>query len=924
MIKGIIINILTLTLNIPLSGQCPDRDFLWHRIIYLRDSTHIPEREQLTELTDYLSKINTCPYRNDSTHALLLLRIGWLYSTQKDFKKAIEFTAFSIQMINRNIASPDINETLLIKCYNNLRLLYDSTAQNTLKIRAMDSCISYAVKFKTGYHYAIQLIDWEIKYYFEKGDYYKCINYIKLAEDITRKSNYKPEDIFYLLSWEINSLLSLHKTDDAESLVNRSISEYLATKNKKYLGTLIGLKAKIADERGDEQAALHYSKISFDLNKKIENYGGCYSILNNLGYDLYYTKLHQSDKALTFYVQSLKYANKNDSINTYDNIANIYSEKGIPDSAKFYFDKAFNKIYPGAEIKNLFDKASGDLLNGINVEYLINLVLDKAESSLIQYKKTNNNKFVQEANQFYRAADQLMAQAKLILTDVSSKLFWQADLRRLYDKAIESCYLSHNMESAFSFFEKSRAVLLNDQLREQATGDPNIEEMASVKKKILNLERRVNAFDPSTKAYSDAQRELFIDKEQLSRLDQLIKTKNPWYYQSILDTNFVSLKEIQEKLLDKNDSSTILEFFYGDSAVYLLSITRDKTKISMINKIKFETVVDRYNLFLSNAALENQDFNGFVKTGQDLYHLIFKDSDLPTGRIIISPDGGYFPFEALVINKNISQPEYFVNNYVVSYTYSVRFLLSEFTSNKTVSSGNFLGVAPVQYPSSFNLSPLLQSDASLKKINSHFRNADMLVASQATRNNFMQQFQDYKIIQLYTHASDTSVYGEPVIYFSDSALYLSELIPEGKIATRLIVLSACETGNGKLYKGEGVFSFNRGFASLGIPSSVINLWSVDDESTYRLTELFYKYVNKGFSLDLALQKAKLEFISSSSREKRLPYYWAAAVLVGKSDKIEMLNGMGWRYVYFALGILFLIYLAWKLIKKNFGKLRAKQ
>jgi CHAT domain-containing protein len=145
------------------------------------------------------------------------------------------------------------------------------------------------------------------------------------------------------------------------------------------------------------------------------------------------------------------------------------------------------------------------------------------------------------------------------------------------------------------------------------------------------------------------------------------------------------------------------------------------------------------------------------------------------------------------------------------------------------------------------------------------------------------------VIQLYTHAADSSNNKEPVIYFADSALYLSELIPENIPVTQLIVLSACETGNGKFYQGEGVFSFNRGFAALGIPSSVINLWSIDNKSTYRLTEIFHKNLAKGWPIDVALQKAKLEFMNTGSRENQLPYFWASSVLAGKSNAIKNKN-----------------------------------
>ena len=83
-----------------------------------------------------------------------------------------------------------------------------------------------------------------------------------------------------------------------------------------------------------------------------------------------------------------------------------------------------------------------------------------------------------------------------------------------------------------------------------------------------------------------------------------------------------------------------------------------------------------------------------------------------------------------------------------------------------------------------------------------------------------------------------------------------------------------------------IFAFCKAI-SVGNPSAISNLWSVEDQSTYRITELFYKYLADGFPTDVALQKAKLDFIQNGDKEKGLPYYWAAPILVGNAEVIQL-------------------------------------
>lgn len=96
--------------------------------------------------------------------------------------------------------------------------------------------------------------------------------------------------------------------------------------------------------------------------------------------------------------------------------------------------------------------------------------------------------------------------------------------------------------------------------------------------------------------------------------------------------------------------------------------------------------------------------------------------------------------------------------------------------------------------------------------------------------------------------------------------------------TQLVVLSACETGLGRIENGEGVFGLQRSFMQAGARNVLISLWKVDDEATRDLMIKFYQYLAGGESLHNSLKKAQAD----QSRLLHDPSLWGGFVLVGNN------------------------------------------
>lgn len=893
MLKKVFLLIGSLLLVVWLKGQCPDRDSLWRQINSLKDYPPDPPQETRKQLLQLEKKIAPCPYWNDSTHVLLLRAIANTYSKEGNFLDVIRYLNQAAALIKRTPNNPAMNERELVRIYYYIALSYRGVNNVPERMKALDSCIATSRRLNFIDRSALYALYDRGQYFFDLGDYHHSIDYFK--ECYTKAFLYLPGAInssdsagtvSYALSsfvWQVNSHIRLKEYDQAETLLKSQVNQPGINSLTAYQGTFYGVRAEMEVHKGDYDKAINNFRQALAVERRPLSRK---QLLNTMANEVYFRHYRNYDKAMSLFKEALACINKDntkykedsiESLSIWSNMAEVNAQKGLYDTAFRYFRRALDYIKPGISIAEIVSSPPNEFVTQKKIHHLTSLLIEQGNTWRKKYARTRNEDDLKEAINVFKKADQLVNRIKEEQFNLNSKLFWRSNSHALYEHALEACYISRDLADAFYFFEKSRAVLLNDQLSEQRwMGEQDILQQTQARQKINALARDLGNKKLSAAERTKMEEDELTNQQLLSRLTNTIKARNPFYYQSFIDSNFISLQQVQQTML--KDYRALVEIFSGDSAVYVMVITAKDARLRKIDKKMYDSLAGLFIKYITDFNLQNEDFETFTHISHSLYQLIFQHDAIPAGRLIISPDGQYFPFEALLAST--SPVTYLLKDHAISYTYSARYLLNDFTAATNKKAKSFMGFAPVQYAGT-KLPELSESDRSLEALTDYFSGADNFIGKRASRNNFLQHFTDYRIIQLYTHAMDNRDKGEPVIYFADSLLYLSDLVSDKKPATSLVVLSACETGTGKFYQGEGVFSFNRGFAALGIPAAITSLWKADNKKTYALTTLFYKYLAKGEPVDVALQHAKLEFMELGAKENTLPYFWAVPVLTGK-------------------------------------------
>ena len=170
-----------------------------------------------------------------------------------------------------------------------------------------------------------------------------------------------------------------------------------------------------------------------------------------------------------------------------------------------------------------------------------------------------------------------------------------------------------------------------------------------------------------------------------------------------------------------------------------------------------------------------------------------------------------------------------------------------------------------------------------------FFNTEALTGSKATKTTVMQKMQQARIIHLATHGllHDFKGFGVPgAIALApdgkaddaiDGLLTAGEIF-DMKLQADLVVLSACDTGRGDI-KGDGVIGLSRSLIAAGVPSVLVSLWAVNDNSTAFLMTKFYRNLQQNPDKAVALRQAML----TTMKQYPNPKQWAAFTLIGEAD-----------------------------------------
>ncbi len=630
-------------------------------------------------------------------------------------------------------------------------------------------------------------------------------------------------------------------------------------------------------------------------------------------------------KALTIYKKN--YGEKHPEIaQIYNLLASLYLKRNDFAKATQYIQQALQANVIDFQAKN--NQENPQAKNYYSGSYLLNSLLLKAQIyENLHYQKTLKFKDLKTALSCLEVCDTLISELRQLRTNNNDKIALGITASEVYEDAIRLCMQMADVimlgaklgyeKKAFGFAEKSKAAVLLS-----AISDTQAKEFAGIPADILENEKELKAeiifYEQQLANKKDEQitrNKLFELNRNYEVFVKNLEQKYPEYYNLKYNIQTTGVRDLQKVIGNK---TAIISYFTAEKQkrLYIFELTKTKFKA--------------YNVPL------NEDFNSWItilrnaivykvqKEYMAMAHKLYKQL-LPIvipstiENIVFIPDGrlGIIPFEALLTGKNnvkinekskansessYTNLPYLLRKYAISYAYAATLFAQNINKKSEASTNSMCLIAPVDFKDAASLKDSETEVNALAKLNT---NAKIFVRENAQENLLKSvDIQQYRYIHLATHGVVDEVIPEKscILLYADKSNKEDGILNVGeiyniKLKADLVTMSACQTGLGKISKGEGIIGLTRALLYAGAKNVNVSLWKVADNSTKQLmVDFSTPFLTKNSTPNITenttprvtqnseffakyLQAAKLKMISENVYAA--PFYWSPFVLVGQ-------------------------------------------
>lgn len=584
---------------------------------------------------------------------------------------------------------------------------------------------------------------------------------------------------------------------------------------------------------------------------------------------------------------------------SYNQLGGLYRSEEKYDSALYCYQQALKANAMGFksnEIKT--NPRAGTYYNGFQMLFSMRNKAGALEDKYLN--KTIRQSDLNQSLLCLQVCDSLVDLLRQNSRNEGDKIALGSEANEVYEAGVRVAFLLSEVtamrakykELAFYFAEKSKSAVLLESI-----ADANAKSFSGIPQELVEKEKAWKADialysqklaqKPNADQEQEFRKILFGLNGSYEAFIKKLETVYPAYFNLKFNNAAPNTKSIRALL---PVGSAVISYFIAEGGKRLYIFTVSKGKFSMINRPlpeKFDRLVKGFN-----NSLFYSDPKTYSETGSVLAQLLDPKVGGSITDLVIIPSGrlGTLPFEALPLGKSIPEnnfgAQFWVHRYSIGYEFSTT-LLAQKSKKKHEGQSSIFLCAPIQFSKSQNLSDLPGTESEVRFIADLFGKSALMKKSVDATEAAVKQtaLKDYQYIHFATHGIVDEQSPELSRIFlresdtEDGNLYSGEIY-NLTLNADLVALSACQTGLGKISKGEGVIGLSRALVYAGARNIMVSYWSVSDASTSQLMTGFYKNVlqKESPAYRKSLQAVKVKMIGE--KKYGAPFYWAPFVLIG--------------------------------------------